>query len=147
MSDVLQQQTGNLADSSYSQLASADRKKHYADAALSSEKERFAQDKVIQPQVKTNNLKEVQPKVHHTDRSLLELGADSYQSVTEQELQQIRHGTAEDRFCFVEKRERDVGMRVPRVKDRGKKDEEEFVSRTGRHTAYSMYQKIIIPVT
>lgn len=100
--DILQQQTGDLVDSSHSQLSRTeiDREKH-SDEILS-----ITEEGRVEQEVKEKS-ERVQPKAYHIDRSPVGLLKESYESLTGQKLQQIGHGIAEDISIFNTKKERD----------------------------------------
>lgn len=102
--DVIQQQTGNIVlNSSHRQLprTETDREEHLEDKILIITEE----GRVVQ-EVKQKG-ERVQHKAYHTDSSPVGLVTESYESSTEQELEQIGYGTAEDSSIFSGKRERD----------------------------------------
>ena len=135
--DVLQQQTGKIIlDNSHSQLrrTEIDRERQYA------EEGRYVEDKLIQPKVKKNYFEGVQPKAYHINRSRECLVTERYESMTEQELQQIGNRTAEDCSVFVDKREQ---MRVSHDKNRNDTDKAAVAFYKWKQKSYSMCHDVM----
>ena len=143
--DVLQQQTGNIIHNSLqSQLPRTEidrERQQYSDEVLSiNEEGRFVDDKLIQPKVKKNYFEGVQPKAYHINRSRECLVTERYESMTEQELQQIGNRTAEDSTVFVDKREQ---MRVSHDKNSYDTDKAAVAFYTWKQRSYSMCHDVI----
>ena len=97
-SHVIQQQTGNLVlDSSDSQFSRADidRQKDLNKLSSITEERRVVQE-----------VRQKDDKTYHTNRRPVGLVTESYETLVEQDFQQIGSGTAEDSSIFLEKRER-----------------------------------------